>query len=136
MNSSMERQIIFRGQDLASNKWLFGDLRHHKNDVCIFEQGGNKGEQVKPDTIGQFTGLHDKRGRAIYEGDIVKWWRDGRMYVVVFRKGMYYASVEGFNKGIYGGFPLWALCEEEQPCEIVGNVYDNKDLLKNERSKE
>ena len=41
------RQIKFRAQDIASNKWLYGDLRHHKDDVCIFEQGGTKGEQVK-----------------------------------------------------------------------------------------
>ena len=57
------RQIKFRAQDIASNKWLYGDLRHHKNDVCIFEQNGNKGEQVKSDTVGQFTGLKDKNGK-------------------------------------------------------------------------
>jgi hypothetical protein len=48
------RPIRFRAQDLASNKWLYGDLRHHKDDVCIFEQGGTKGEQVKKETVGQF----------------------------------------------------------------------------------
>ena len=42
------RAIKFRAQDIASNKWLYGDVRHHEKDVCIFEQGGNKGEQVKP----------------------------------------------------------------------------------------
>lgn len=66
------RTIKFRAQHITSNKWLFGDIRHHKNDVYIFEQGGNKGELVKPDTIGQFTGLTDKNGKEIYEGDVIK----------------------------------------------------------------
>lgn len=72
------RQIKFRAQDIASNKWLYGDLRHHKDDVCIFEQGGNKGEQVKRNTIGQFTGLKDANGTDIYEGDFISVFLNGK----------------------------------------------------------
>ena len=64
------REIKFRAQDIASNKWLYGDLRHHKDDVCIFEQGGTKGEQVKAETVGQYIGRIDCEGKPIYEGDI------------------------------------------------------------------
>jgi hypothetical protein len=74
--------------------------------------------------------LQDKTGCDIYEGDIVRWDKDQKLYVVVFRSGMFYASVEPCNPRIYGGFPLWCLCEEEQHCTIVGNRYDNPELLK------
>ena len=50
-------------------------------------------------------------------------------YVVVFRSGMFYASVEEFNDGVYGGLPLWMLCLEEQNCKVVGTIYENKELL-------
>lgn len=66
------RRIRFRAQEIASNKWLYGDLRHHKDDVCIFEQGGTKGEQVKCETVGQLVGIQDADGRDIYEGDILQ----------------------------------------------------------------
>lgn len=85
---------------------------------------------VDKNTLGQFTGLTDKHGHDIYEGDIVQWTKDNLKYVVKFRSGMFYSSVEELNKGINGGFPLWVLCEEEQPCHIVGNIHDNPSLMK------
>ena len=86
---------------------------------------------VIPETIGQFTGLYDCNGNKIYEGDIVEWEKDGLMYVVRFWRGMFFASVQECNEGILGGFPLHALTEYEyRKCKIVGNIYDNPELLK------
>ena len=121
------RQIKFRAQDIASNKWLYGDLRHHKDDVCIFEQGGTKGEQVKRDTVGQFTGLRDINGKDIYEGDILD---------VSYADEDSYLEVR-FVRGVFAF--LWnGDLDDEFPCnapthewaEVVGNIYDNPDLLK------
>ena len=82
------------------------------------------------DTLGQFTGLYDKNGKEIYEGDVVKW-SNGLMYDVKFWEGMFYASIEECNEGILGGFPLHRLTEyEDGKCEIVGNIFDNPELLK------
>ena len=82
------------------------------------------------DTLGQFTGLYDKNGKEIYEGDVVKW-SNGLMYSVKFWEGMFYASIEECNEGILGGFPLHRLTEyEDGKCEIVGNIFDNPELLK------
>ena len=158
------RTIKFRAQDFASNKWLYGDLRHHKDDVCIFEQGGLNGKQVKRDTVGQFTGLRDINGNDVYEGDILRvkeyknlCWdlskskeeRDEMMrtfalddlkgeldkeYVsaVEFEEGTYCLSSNGDYNDMYlsclfgpmnGSLPIFDF-------EVIGNIYDNPDLLK------
>lgn len=119
------RKIKFRAQDIASNKWLFGDIRHHKNDVCIFEQGGNKGEQVKPETVGQFTGLHDKHGHEIYEGDILLY--NGIRRAVEWKYGTFGLSMHE------NGFPFQAFYELLVPIvdsTVIGNVFDNPELMK------
>lgn len=117
------RTIKFRAQDIASNKWLYGDLRHHKDDVCIFEQGGTKGEQVKRDTIGQFVGLKDKNGTEIYEGDIFRLNDHHIRYVVEYEEGVFHGKQIGSSS--YVGLPYWL-----KDVVIVGNKYDNPELLK------
>lgn len=84
--------------------------------------------EVIPRTICQCTGLNDFYKRKIFTGDIVTF--QEKKYVVKFWQGMFYASVEECNKGIYGGFPLHALCEAGNKCKIIGNIYDNPELLK------
>lgn len=81
--------------------------------------------------IRQFSGLYDCNKKEIYEGDMLKWEKDGILYVVRYWHGMFYASVKECNDDIFGGFPLHALTEhEDRKCKIVGNIYDNPELLK------
>ena len=140
------RKIKFRAQDIASNKWLYGDLRHHKDDVCIFEQGGNKGEQVKRDTIGQFVGLKDKNGKEIYEGDIIKstdypFMDEGKTnYLGIVSCDthdaigeffvMLYVTKESERSGIsnFTNKSFYDLRMEN--VEVVGNIFDNKGMFR------
>lgn len=139
----MNREIKFRGKCSKTSKyigeWVVGGLVVPKdienNEVLIISaqySDCTSTYHVDKETIGQFTGLKDMIGKDIYEGDIVRWPRDNRLYLIKFQSGGFYASVEEFNKGIYGGFPLYALteCEEDEfVCEVIGNIFDNNNLL-------
>ena len=132
------RTIKFRGKTHGNGKWYYGSLCYSDEiNAAIYFQTGNglvktmDWVYVNQETIGQFTGLYDCDGKEIYEGDIVEWEKDGLMYVVRFWRGMFFASVQECNEGILGGFPLHALTEYEyRKCKIVGNIYDNPELLK------
>lgn len=135
----MKRKIKFRGKD-GCGTWFFGDLHQWDNgevyigvhsstwsDDGLNSQSYPTFNEIDPDTVGQFTGWHDKNDKEIYEGDIVKC--NDENYVVKFEYGMFYASVEECDKGIYGGFPLYFILDRYEECEVIGNVYDNFNLL-------
>lgn len=134
------REIKFRAKRVDKDEFAYGDhltgmgykkgkhyilplLSYYPSDCHSFD-----GYEVIPDTIGQYTGLKDKNGKEIYEGDIILW--RNKKYVVKFQSEMFYASVEEFNKDVYGGFPLWGLVKyhDEPDCGvIVGNIYEYKE---------
>lgn len=135
------RTIKFRGKSVETGKWVFGDVYTdiYFGDVYIHEVSPDCGGETflaDKDTIGQFTGLKDKNGNEIYEGDVISW--KSKCYVVVFRDGMFYASVEEYNTGAYGGYPLHAVAKTattidgQDICEIVGNIHNIKEMLKHE----
>ncbi len=132
------REGEFRGKRLDNVEWITGDLIRMSGYTFIFPDPAPNGfdrYMVDPATVGQYTGLKDKTGKDIWGGDVLKWARDGRLYVVKLWMGMFYASVEECNKGIYGGFPLYVLTENGESgseCDIVGNIHDNPELLKTE----
>ncbi|PFD19252.1 hypothetical protein CN305_13655 [Bacillus cereus] len=72
----------------------------------------------------QYTGLKDKNGKEIYEGDVILVIEWNRKYNVVFERGMFKAS--GSTT-----FSLVTATNGELSCQVIGNIYENPELLKN-----
>ena len=130
------REIKFRGLDIQG-EWRYGNLSILLQKVGKVEKGtyiSNRcgrpfAFQVQSKTIGQFTGLHDKKrtkeypdGQEIYEGDIVKekWCVDN--FTVIFQHGCFLAHD--------GRGPFLILDDRHLDYEVIGNIYENKELLK------
>lgn len=125
----MNRIIKFRGKDLFGTKWLYGDLvqdRDLKYIVNVNERDHFEHKMVKRETIGQFTGLLDRNGKEIYEGDILE-------LAGVESERLEVRFVRGVFAFLYGG-NLDEECPLNAPThccvEVIGNIHDNTELLK------
>lgn len=129
------REIIFRGKPMQAYfaDWVCGCLLEDDGKYSIYN--GLKWVEVKPDTIGQFTGLHDKNGKGIYEGDIVAMMRkpEDRSGCVLTRHIVQAKSViswdfKSLTKGvltlIMDGHGEW----DSFKFDVIGNVHDNPEL--------
>lgn len=118
------REIKFRGKRLDNGEWLYGSLVILNGRYFIFDDVN----EVDPTTVGEFTGLKDKNGKEIYEGDVIRsslsedriFYHTGNaafMEALVDRKELCYLRLD--QDWIY-----------KFRKEVIGNIHDHKYLLK------
>lgn len=134
------RQIKFRGKSLVTDKWTYGDLIENQGLFFIYHATSETTIEDSDDsritvtavavyggTVGRFTGLPDKNGKEIYEGDLLEWEEFSRKKqgVVVWRDygfcAVYYRPT---------GTEVRLKIAEFDDAEVVGNIHDNPELLK------
>ena len=138
----MRREILFRGKRKYDGKWLYGvpvktTSNAYYECIEIVEQIEYEtdlesytyvdGEGVEPETIGQFTGLYDRNGTKIFEDDIVMFIGSNDVRSVVFDESS--AGFEFDSKDSVENPDGLCLCADHDACEVIGNIYDNPELL-------
>ena len=119
------REILFRGKTTKDKEWVYGDLLHdgYDYDVAIWEQKYKLVTEISPETVGQFTGLTDKNGTKIFEGDIV---RNGEYTMIV----VWYDFLASFALAFsVDGNYHETMSKSDGYLEVIGNIHDNPELL-------
>ena len=144
------REILFRGKRVDNGEWVYGYycpcvFGNFPADPAIIDADElKKGKwvpvRVIPETVGQYTGLTDKKGKKIFEGDITKYdlWDDKFDYREV-NFGYFYAATDSYNGGPALGFYLANINGNADDIgfsknmykyiEVIGNIHNNPELL-------
>lgn len=137
------REILFRGKT-AKGEWVYGyhaKFRNYKNEVysAIIQKDEETGEAYMEDlrpviseTVCQFTGLTDKNGKKIFEGDILRLC-NGTYPILVYWDCLGWKFLRN-GKRIQGAFEC-DIKHDIEVCEVIGNIHDNPELVEVEACK-
>ena len=125
------REILFRGKRIDNGEWIFGYYFQKKNPLsedglpvthCISDITPF-GAEVDPETVGQYTGLEDKNGRKIFDGDILELdGEDGFFKLEYEDDTARFVMIGDYFMVDFDNF--W-----NREVEVIGNIYDHPELM-------
>lgn len=134
------REILFRGKDSITKRWVYGALVQQQDDplrekafIISYSnyQFGDFSEavmhEVDPETVGQYAGFVDKNSKKIFEGDIVSIYNSKAFLFAVAWNDNHYilkCTTNGVSDNIFN------VIESPEDVEVFGNIYDNPELIK------
>ena len=152
------REILFRGQtrkngekvEMATGEkvpghWVYGGIFHGTGDYSIIYGGETEKDLerhvVYSETVGQYTGLKDKNGKRIFEGDMIKPFDDevdkmvvefhhGQFLLCLYGERGYMAEYGWEEEGNYGCFEAEPLSSYGDDIEVIGNIHGNPEMQK------
>ena len=140
------RDYLFKAKRKDNGEWVEGFYLHHRESltdkgdhyIVVALGFGFDWYSVDPDTIGQYTGLKDKNGKRIFEGDIVHYlyepgagyWNSDQHSVIEWKStGFFMRGIMGTNKYACSTGWLVSTPHGDGKCfEVIGNIYDNPEL--------
>ena len=141
------REILFRGKRIGSSEWIYGYYvpicfgRFPCKPAIVPESDGTwEPIEVKKETVGQYTGLIDKNGKKIFDGDICKFreWDNGEMcwtgyvnfeHCQFIISGCQLIISGGPNKECLSNFYIVLSRFSSKNIEVIGNIHDTPELL-------
>ena len=134
------RYIRFRGKIKDNGEWVKGSYVYaHKwygsgaAGHFITSIYGDRRVEIDPDTLGQYTGLDDKNGVGIYEGDIIQgflsYTKEDRAFIKYEEESMGFVPVPAFDEMSGRIFEV----QNSKDIEVIGNIYDNPELLEGDK---
>ena len=118
-NLSFSKHYIVPETDRDNIKTRFNDGAFYLNTIAY---------HVIPETVGQFTGLTDKNGKKIFEGDVVQYFGTYPLEVFIENGHAKFRFYDTYSKRQYEE-PFFGHDEEYGECEVIGNIHDNPELL-------
>lgn len=121
------RDILFRGKRLDNGEWVYGNLFLSDTDGGAYILAGSRivtiEWEVDPSTVGQYTGLNDKNGERIFEGDVLTVDGEDGFFALEFQENTAMFVMDG--DAIRASFNIFGTDE----VEVMGNIHDNQELL-------